>query len=155
MLLRSFLFIALMYCIMPVASAQKQDYKAMAADVLKLVNKHRAEKGLKPLVMNNTISHIAEEHSRNMGDKKVPFSHDGMNERVQRAAKELKMETTSWAENIASGQRDAAGAVAMWLTSQGHRENMEGDFNLTGIGIAKGKNGSLYFTQIFMNANRK
>lgn len=133
-------------------SAQKADnsYKDMAVEVLRYVNKHRTEMRLKPLVMNNVISKIALEHSVNMGEKKVPFGHQGMDERVARANKELKQHASAWAENIASGQNTAKGVVEMWLKSQGHRENIEGDYNLTGIGIAKGKDGSLYFTQIFI-----
>ena len=35
------------------------------------------------------------------------------------------------------------------LYSPGHRKNMEGQFNLTGIGCARGKDGVFYFTQLF------
>jgi uncharacterized protein YkwD len=37
-----------------------------------------------------------------------------------------------------------------WLNSPGHRRNIEGDFRLTGIGIAKRSDGMVYFTQIFI-----
>src|SRR6185437_5102127 len=75
------------------AFAQKKDapHNNMPADILRYVNKHRAEKGLQPLIMNNVISGIAEEHSRNMAMKKVPFSHNGMDDRVARAGKELRL----------------------------------------------------------------
>jgi uncharacterized protein YkwD len=36
-----------------------------------------------------------------------------------------------------------------WLHSPGHRRNIEGDFKLTGIGLAFGHNGNIFFTQIF------
>jgi uncharacterized protein YkwD len=36
-----------------------------------------------------------------------------------------------------------------WLKSPGHKRNIEGDFTLTGIGIASDKQGNIYFTQIF------
>ena len=137
-------------------SAQKADnsYKDMAVEVLRYINKHRTEMRLKPLVMNNVISKIASEHSVNMGEKKVPFGHQGMDDRVARANKELKQHASAWAENIASGQNTAKGVVEMWLKSQGHRENIEGDYNQTGIGIAKGSDGSLYFTQIFIRKSK-
>jgi uncharacterized protein YkwD len=38
----------------------------------------------------------------------------------------------------------------MWINSPGHRENIEGDYNLSGIGIYKNRNGVLYFTHIFI-----
>lgn len=134
------------------AGAQAKDgsYKDMCAEVLKYVNKHRAEKGLKPLVMIDAISKIAEEHSRNMAGGRVPFGHEGMDERVARANKMLKQGASAWAENIASGQRSGKGAVEKWLTSQGHTENIEGSYSQTGIGIAKSPQGTFYFTQIFI-----
>jgi len=147
-------FLSLLFLTAGVASAIAQktntSYENMATEVLHRINKHRADIGLKPLVMNSVISRIAAEHSTNMGQKKTPFGHDGMNERVTRAGKELKISYSRWGENVANGQKDAADVVAMWLESKGHRENIEGDYNLTGIGIAKGKNGSLFFTQIFI-----
>ncbi|MFQ5584977.1 MAG: CAP domain-containing protein [Calditrichia bacterium] len=37
-----------------------------------------------------------------------------------------------------------------WLKSPGHRKNIEGEFDLTGIGVVKTENESYYFTQIFV-----
>ena len=57
------------------------------------------------------------------------------------------------AENVAynSGYSDpATQAVQGWLKSTGHRQNLEGNYNLTGIGIAKNAKGEYYFTQIFI-----
>jgi uncharacterized protein YkwD len=42
----------------------------------------------------------------------------------------------------------------MWLNSPGHRKNIEGPYNLTGIAMAKAKDGTMYFTQIFINKQR-
>ena len=150
--LLSVLFLFAAVIITPSASAQKETnaYKEMATEIARLVNEHRKSMGLKPMQLSNVICKIAEEHSTNMGSQKVPFSHDGMDGRVARANKELKQNASSWAENIATGQRNAKDAVAKWLSSPGHRENIEGDYNQTGVGIAKGKDGSLYFTQIFI-----
>jgi len=122
----------------------------MATEILTLVNEHRTGKGLKPLVMNSVIAHGAEEHSKNMADNKIPFSHINLDARVAKIDKQLKQGATSWAENVATGQRTAKEAVDNWFKSQGHRENIEGDYDQTGIGIAKGTNGSLFFTQIFI-----
>jgi uncharacterized protein YkwD len=53
------------------------------------------------------------------------------------------------AENVASGQMSAREVVDGWLNSPGHRRNIEGNFKLTGIGLARGSRGMIYFTQIF------
>jgi uncharacterized protein YkwD len=73
---------------------------------------------------------------------------------VAKINKQLKQEANAWAENVATGQHTAQSAVDTWLKSQGHRENIEGDYNQTGIGITKGKNGSLFFTEIFIKKSR-
>jgi uncharacterized protein YkwD len=44
----------------------------------------------------------------------------------------------------------ASKAVEDWLHSPGHLNNIKGDFELTGIGVAKNKRGKYYFTQIFL-----
>lgn len=57
------------------------------------------------------------------------------------------------AENVAynRGYTDpVAKAVEGWLNSSGHRRNIEGNYNLTGIGVAKNSQGAYYFTQIFI-----
>jgi len=41
-------------------------------------------------------------------------------------------------------------AVKGWINSPGHQKNMVGDYNLTGIGIAKNNVGEYYFTQLFV-----
>ena len=53
------------------------------------------------------------------------------------------------------GRNTAEGVVKMWLNSQGHRENIEGDYNMTGIGISKSADGTPYFTEIFIRAQHK
>jgi uncharacterized protein YkwD len=135
------------------ASAQKQGaYNDMAKEILQQIKKYRAGKGLNPLMANEMIAKEAETHSRNMASKKVAFSHDGFDKRAERIRKQLRT-VNSWAENVAFGASTAREAVEMWLSSSGHKKNIEGNYNFTGIGIAKGANGSLYFTQIFVQKN--
>jgi uncharacterized protein YkwD len=63
------------------------------------------------------------------------------------------MTTRRSAENVAfnQGHRDpAADAVRGWLASRGHRENIEGPYELTGVGVVSNAKGEFYFTQIFV-----
>ena len=108
--------------------------------------------GLNALAMQDAITKEAETHSRNMASKKVPFSHTGFDERATRIRRQLKT-VNAWAENVAFGANTAREAVDMWLSSNGHRKNIEGCYNLTGIGIARSAAGELYFTQIFVQKN--
>ena len=105
--------------------------------------------GLKPLKQNITIAKIAESHSRNMANGKVPFSHDGFDERMTLLKNQLK-NVSGTAENVAYSTRDARSVVDMWLNSKGHRKNIEGDYTISGIGMALGADGQRYYTQIFL-----
>lgn len=118
-------------------------------EVHQQVNQHRKNKNLPPLNLHPQISDQARIHSQNMAQGKVIFSHNGFKERVQA----IKLPYRSVAENVAynMGFTDPVShAVIGWIESPGHRQNMEGEFNLTGIGIAKNAQGEYYFTQIFM-----
>ncbi|MGA1825447.1 MAG: CAP domain-containing protein [bacterium] len=49
------------------------------------------------------------------------------------------------------GYSDPAGRVVeRWLNSPGHKKNIEGNYNLTGIGVVQANNLTYYFTQIFV-----
>jgi uncharacterized protein YkwD len=131
------------------AQATKQQLEKLKGDVLTAINQHRAGIGRKPLQVVPVIVKEAEGHSRNMANKSVDFGHDGFDERSDRIMKKVPHSTAS-AENVAYGPRTAKAVVDMWLHSPGHKKNIEGDYNLTGIGIASSADGTLYYTQIFI-----
>ena len=115
------------------------------------INQYRASKKLPPLTVDSRISQQAKIHSENMASGKVKFSHDGFDGRV----KAITIPYQSVAENVAynMGFSDPVrNAVDGWIKSDGHRKNMEGQFNLTGIGIAKNAKGEYYFTQLFVRS---
>jgi uncharacterized protein YkwD len=120
----------------------------MSVEILRLVNQHRHAIGRPPLEANSYISSVALEHSRDMLSGKTPFGHDGFHDRIDRIRKKLGPMHVM-AENVASGPMSAREVVEGWLHSPGHRRNIEGDFRLTGIGLAFGRNGNIFFTQIF------
>jgi uncharacterized protein YkwD len=117
-------------------------------DIFRLINAHRAALGLKLLELNNTESSSAAAHSNNMASGKTAFGHDGFQKRIKSIAAQLGNITAS-AENVAYGQMGAKEVVDTWLHSPDHKRNIEGNFSLTGIGVAKGKKGMIYFTEIF------
>lgn len=116
--------------------------------ILQLVNKYRQTKSLAALQMNEVISAEAEKHSMAMANKKTAFGHDGFEERIKLIKAKLGFLGTS-AENVAFGNLTAREVVDIWLKSPAHKRNIEGKFTLTGIGVAKDGNGTLFFTQIF------
>jgi uncharacterized protein YkwD len=120
----------------------------LAGDVLIQTNKLRKTKGLPELVMNEGLNVIAQKHSADMARGRTRFGHDGFRGRQKQAIKKIPSLRT-FAENVAYGPTTAKEVVTMWKNSSGHRKNMLGKFRYTGIGIARDRNGRVYYTQVF------
>lgn len=129
---------------------------ALAADlehyVHRLVNEHRVSQGLKPLSFHAEISAIARRHSQDMATGRVGLSHGGFESRRKKISKFIARAGVG--ENVAmvpaGSSHVGAVAVSNWLKSPGHRRNIEGSYDLTGVGIAQGPAGEYYFTQLFV-----
>jgi uncharacterized protein YkwD len=116
----------------------------------RMVNEYREGRGLPPLTWSNAIADEARQHSRNMADGVVELGHAGFDLRADRLMLELGL--TGVAENVAYnyGHADPLDvAVQGWIESDGHRANMEGDYEIAGMGIVTDESGRYYFTQIF------
>jgi uncharacterized protein YkwD len=121
---------------------------AMEDEVLELVNLHRNSLGLKSLKMNQVILEEARLHSYNMAKGTTAFGHDGFGDRVKRIKQHIGGGGGS--ENVALGYHSAQSVVNGWIGSSSHKKNMEGNHDITGIGICRLNNGRIYYTQIFM-----
>jgi len=117
--------------------------------ILNDINAYRAKHGLTKLKMDAAISREAKNHSQDMAENIIPFGHEGFNKRMQRIFKQFER-PYGIAENVAYNYANADKVVNQWLDSAGHRKNILGSYNLTGIGIAHGKQGRVYVTQIFL-----
>merc|ERR1719483_438933 len=87
-------------------------------------------------------------HSRDMGEGRVPFSHQGFHERV----KQFPHRSVSSAENVAMshGLSDVAKvAVDGRIDSPGHRKNLLSKHRWCGIGVYRNARGEYYLTQLF------
>ncbi len=122
---------------------------SMETSILANINAHRRSMGLSPLQMIDAANRQAYNHSMNMATGKTPFSHDGFSQRVTNIANSIGRISAS-AENVAYGSRTAAEVVKGWLNSAPHKKNIEGNYNLTGIGVYANRQGTLYFTQLFV-----
>jgi uncharacterized protein YkwD len=130
-------------------SADDAELSELEAKVLQAVNEYRASKGLPELRVNAKLVEEARKHSRAMAAGKAEFGHDGFEKRLEVAA----IPFSKAAENVGQNQGfqdPAARAVADWLSSKGHRANIEGDYDLTGVGVARASDGTFLFTQIFL-----
>ncbi len=135
-----------------VASNTAFNTTALEKSVFDKVNRYRVSHGLPKLSIDTSITRQARIHSQNMANGKVPFSHHGFRQRVTI----LPIIYKSAGENVAfnQGYNDPASqAVIGWLNSPGHLKNIQGKYNLTGIGVAANQQGEVYLTQIFLRTN--
>lgn len=117
--------------------------------ILRYTNDYRKSQGKPPLQSDAAAAAQAENHSRNMAKGKTGFGHSGFQERVNVVSRRSGRVSAA-AENVAYGQQDAASVVKGWIRSKQHRRNMLGNYNKIGIGVAKSRDGTLYFTQLFL-----
>lgn len=119
--------------------------------VYQQVNQFRRLRNLPALALDERISQQARLHSQRMANGSVPFSHEGFEQRGRSIDQVMTNQGIS--ENVAYNQGYAdpiAEAIQGWIASEGHRRNLEGQFDLTGIGVAQNSRGQFFFTQIFV-----
>jgi uncharacterized protein YkwD len=121
-------------------------------EIFNLVNEHRKTKSLPPFAINAYAFMQARVHSENMAKGITPFGHDGFNDRLKFIAKSIGRPSFVAGENVtpSGGSNAAANALKSWLSSAGHRGNIEGDFSQTGLGVGQNEAGKMMFTQIFL-----
>ena len=117
--------------------------------ILTHINAYRQKQGLSQLKMDNRIVKEARNHSIDMANHTMPFGHKYFKSRIDRLHVQIK-NSNAGAENVAYNYKNAEDVVKNWLRSPGHRRNIEGHYNLTGIGVVRDSKGKLYFTQIFL-----
>lgn len=115
-----------------------------------LVNDHRRSLGLRGLIHHEELAEIARKHSQNMAAGIVSFGHTGFSSRCSDAREALGGGNLC-AENVAVGQKSPETVFNSWMSSSGHRANIEkARVTHTGLGHAKNSSGKYYWTQIFI-----
>jgi uncharacterized protein YkwD len=133
------------------SNKSKSEFAALEESVHQQVNQYRQSRGLPPLKLDARISEQSRVHSEAMASGEVPFSHNGFEGRVKAIAKDIPYRQA--AENVAYNMgysNPGEQAVEGWINSPGHRKNMEGNYDFTGIGITKNAKGEYYLTQVFI-----
>ena len=89
------------------------------------INAHRRRLGRPVLQWDARVAAVAARHSRNMVEQRF-FSHtDHRGRSPFDRLDEAGIGFSKAAENIASGQRGAEAVLDAWLSSEGHRRNLE------------------------------
>lgn len=118
--------------------------------VFQNINQYRQQQGLSSMRLNSAITQQARQHSQSMANHRA-LSHDGFSSRVLTIRNSIPLRAS--AENVAFNQgfsNPTAQIVNGWLKSPGHFQNIMGDYNLTGVGVAQNNQGEFYFTQVFI-----
>lgn len=118
--------------------------------ILDGVNHYRLLHLRAPLKLNEKMCQIAATHSQDMAKKVCPFGHSGWDKRFVSIRRNVP-NTMQAGENVAYGYKDIESVVKGWMNSSGHRANILGHYNLTGIAIAYDERHRPYYTQIFAN----
>jgi uncharacterized protein YkwD len=132
-------------------SVGKAELAALEQKTFSLTNGYRKQKGLSVLEWNDALAKIARGHSRDMAGREA-LDHGGFDKRKKAIMKALPYQ--SMAENIFRTTRAldevAGAALDSWVHSKAHRKNLEGDFVVSGMGAARGADGRIYLTQLFV-----
>jgi len=128
---------------------------AMEAEVLRLINKVRADHGLSQLEANQSLTDIARTRTNDMLSKNY-FSHyapDGST--FFNILRNCGISYTNGGENLGNATPAGYGSpkafINAWMNSPGHRDNMLGGHHrLIGIGISD-SGGRRVVTTIFLN----
>jgi uncharacterized protein YkwD len=132
--------------------APAPEFAGLERDVARRVNAYRTGRQLPALSYDTAVAAIARAHSRDMAAHRVPMGHDGFKQRLDLVDRFLPLE--AFAENVAlndySAQSTVRVAVAGWLASAHHLENIEGKYHVTGVGIVRARDGTFYYTQLFV-----
>ena len=125
--------------------AKVKNFNASAPSVnivLNLHNKERLDRGLQFLQLNDQLNRAAQKYAEQMaltGD----FQHGNVGRRVGDG-------WSMYGENIAMGQTSNEEVMDDWMHSRGHRINiLDNGYKYIGIGIAKSKNGTIYWVVDF------
>jgi uncharacterized YkwD family protein len=135
----------------PTPAPTTGEFSAYQQEVLNIVNKERTSRGLSALKLSSEVSKVATIKSQDMIDKGY-FDHNSPTYGSPfDMMKKFGITYRAAGENIAMGQRTPQDVMTAWMNSDGHRKNiLNSSFTEIGIGIAKDKNGRLYWTQMFI-----
>jgi len=136
----------------PELPAQDASTRRIEVEVLRLTNAYRRSRSLPALREAPSLALLARGHSSDLARRRpTHVDHEGFRNRFERASESIGL--ISFSENVArmgrKRPRPASWVVESWVASSIHRKNLEGDYDVVGIGIFRREDGYYFFTQIF------
>lgn len=130
-----------------------QSLNSLEQSVYEQINEYRRSKGLPPLILDGWLSQHAREQSRAMARGEVSFNDQAMQNRYQEIVSTGPYKQVDSVVCMTFGHTlpDRA-SVGSWLNDPQKRflSSIEGNYELTGVGVAMNLKGEYYFTQIFL-----
>ena len=124
--------------------------KAIEIEVLELINEHRVSLNLNQLQTMPILKSVANRHTRDM-IRDGKYSHNNFYLRSEYI--KFKTNAATVSENVAYGYSNASSLVNAWVSSGGHRRNIESNSTHFDISIESDINGRFYATNIFIRTN--
>lgn len=142
---------ALIYIGQKIYIPEASPLQTLETQVITLVNKERAARGLTMLKTNWELSRVARYKSQDMINKNY-FGHTSPTYGTPfQMMESFGLRFSAAGENIAYGQRTPQEVMNAWMNSPGHRANiLSAVYTQIGVGAAKASNGTLYWTQEFI-----
>lgn len=123
----------------------KNEFNKSQILLLELHNKERKNKKIEELKLDKDLCEYAQKHAENMASKDSLY-HSKMSELIKYS------KSNNVGENIAWGQETEKDVVNSWMWSPLHKWNILGkDYKKVGFGIAKDKDGLIYWCTVFSN----
>lgn len=119
----------------------------LEAELLELINAHRASVGAPDLLLSSEVYPYAEDHNSYMISQNK-LSHDNFESRAAQIT--ARINASRIGENVARHYGSAQLALDGWLESSAHKSTLEGNYTHTALSVVLDKQGQPYYTQIFM-----
>jgi len=103
-------------------------------EVFDQLNVYRKQHNLQPYIWNDFMGNLARHHSQQMAEKRIPFSHQGIEERLNQI-KHVSDHYSGGSENVAYSKPGDQNPIDPWQKSSGHNKNMLGNFSHGAIGL--------------------
>lgn len=116
-------------------------------EAMDLINDYRVSQNLPPLQIIEHISYVASTHNNYMITNDT-LNHFGFDERKQNLADVIGAYRVG--ENVAMGFSSPETVINSWISSEGHRTIIEGDYTHFGLSIKKNNNNKSYYTNILV-----
>lgn len=130
-----------------------QSLNYLEKSVYEQINQHRKSKGLPPLVLDGWLTRHARDYSQATAKGEIVFNEQNMESRHQEIVNTGPYKQVGSVLCMTFGHTlPDRTAVNSWLNDPQNRflSSIEGNYELTGVGVAMNVKGQYYFTQIFL-----